>query len=148
MERSGRLAARSGASQQQVAIPSLDVHAMAKGKELHLVGKTCAESDEGMNLVFVAYADFCVLAGSAAGQQDSVCVILEESHVFFVRISMVMPTGSIGLDGVQRTTMQIAVNDRQRVFTTKTQDLSQWTKSEQRNLHSLETGHPNHKENK
>ena len=110
--RSGRLAARSGASQQQVAIPSLDVHAMADGKELHLVVKTCAESDEGMNLVFVAYADFCVLAGSAAGQQDSVCVILEESHVFFVRISMVMPTGSIGLDGVQRTTMQIAVNDR------------------------------------
>ena len=108
----GRLAARSGASQQQVAIPSLDVRAMADGKELHLAVKTCAESDEGMNLVFVAYADFCVLAGSAAGQQDSVCVILEESHVFFVRISMVMPTGCIGLDGVQRTTMQIAVNDR------------------------------------
>lgn len=38
--------------------------------------RACKSEDEGMNLVFMTYADVCALAGSEV-QQDSLCVILE-----------------------------------------------------------------------
>jgi len=50
-------------------------------RSLRLVVKEVKKEDEGMNLVFMAYADFCSLAGqSSDGQQDSVRVILEVRH--------------------------------------------------------------------
>jgi hypothetical protein len=44
-------------------------------------------------------------------------LISQESHIFFVRISVEMNAekGCIGLDSVQRSTMQICLNDRVRV---------------------------------
>jgi len=38
--------------------------------------------------------------------------LLQDSHVFFVRISMEVQKGSIGLDSVQRTTLQTTLSDR------------------------------------
>jgi hypothetical protein len=59
---------------------------MAPYPELQLAVRECKDGDEGMNMVFVSYSDFRALAGSAAGQQDSVRVILE------VRFSVWQPT--------------------------------------------------------
>ena len=38
--------------------------------------RACKSEDEGMNLVFMTYADVCELEGREV-QQDSLCVILE-----------------------------------------------------------------------
>ena len=38
--------------------------------------------------------------------------LLQDSHVFFVRISMEVQKGSIGLDAVQRSTLQTTLSDR------------------------------------
>ena len=106
---------------------------------LRLAVRPCKSEAEGLNLVFMSYADFCALAGGE-GQQESVRVVLQvrvpphmqrgrrprgeisailtswrllqDSHVFFVRISMEVQKGSIGLDAVQRSTLQTTLSDR------------------------------------
>ena len=103
---------------------------------LRLAVQVCKSEDVGMNLVFLAYPDFCVLTGGEE-KQDSVRVVIEvhapsadvrnfavltaltltsapvwqDSYVFFVRISMGVQRGTIGLDHVQRSTMQASVHD-------------------------------------
>ena len=47
-------------------------------RTLRLAVRASKSEDEGMNLVFMAYSDFCTLAGSN-GQHDSVRIILEVS---------------------------------------------------------------------
>ena len=43
---------------------------------LRLAVRPCKSEAEGLNLVFISYADFCALAGGE-GQQESVRVVLQ-----------------------------------------------------------------------
>ena len=59
---------------------------------LRLAVRPCKSEAEGLNLVFISYADFCALAGGE-GQQESVRVVLQ------VRASLPICSASPGPSG-------------------------------------------------
>ncbi len=57
------------------ALPRPRGPVLSWGKMLRLAVRACKGDEEGHNLVFMSYADFCALAGE--GHQESVRVVLQ-----------------------------------------------------------------------